>query len=337
MYTKSLAAKALRGKQVACILEAIFSSAFSLAIFLAMFLGMWGCIPRTNNSDVASNANSPASQSQKPQGSVPQALSIVSFNGKRWGRPAQEVEAAAGLLVNANPDLVALQEVNTSESGVRAVRLFAQTLSEKLKANYCIAFSAVPSESRERYALVWRESALSYVTTKGEVKAECLPLTVTLPLFNRHSEQIVREPVYAKFVTTGSQKKFIAATVHLVPSGKKPQNEVAPVFNSLPQKGDEFANIPLILMGDFNLSSAHPAFNPAKANGFLANMAPRTKTSLKMKKREYNKEYDQFFSRGLKCGEGQRIDVYALLPEMSSKEIYDNISDHAPIHMSCVL
>ena len=289
--------------------------------------GVAACTPRSNNSEIATEL--------APTG--PQSVSIVSFNGKHWGRPAQDIEAAASLLFAANPDLVALQEVNTGESGVVAVNDLARALSAKLKTKYCVAFSDLPSEARERYALLWRETTLAYVTTTGEVKSRCLPQAVTLPLFNRKAEEIVREPVYAMFQTKGSQKKFIASTVHLVPSGKKPQHEVAPVFDSLPQKGEDFANIPLILMGDFNLSNAHPVFEVIKSQGFSAMMAPRTKTSLKMKKREYSKEYDQFFTRGLTCSEGERIDVYALLPGMSGEDIYNNISDHAPIRTSCML
>ena len=298
-----------------------------------------GCRERSRFSESGGAAAPAAIQDQKKQGAAQEgesSVSLVSFNGKHIGRKNQDRAAVARLLALADPDVVALQEVNTGESGTQAVKELATLLGELTGQTLCVGLSGVPSDARERYALLWKESLLSYVTTAGEMMERCPSLhPVTLPLFTQKASEIVREPAFGLFLVKATKAKFVAATVHLVPSGKKPQDEVTPVFESLPQGGEALARLPLVIMGDFNLSARHPAFQIAKDAGFQAVMKPGTKTSLKMKKRAYNAEYDHFFARGLDCTPGVIIDVYQVLKGKSANEIYDEISDHAPIQTRC--
>lgn len=267
--------------------------------------------------------------------SVVEPVDVVSWNLKHLGRASQDIEAVARTLALVQPEIIALQEVNTTPSGTEAAWRLVTLLAEKTKTRFCLGLSVVPSEGRERYAILWKESVFSYVTTSGAVKPACEKFAFTLPLFIRTAEKIVREPAFATLQHKLTARKIIIASVHLVPSGKSPQDEVGPAFEALPVKGETNFNIPIALMGDFNLSAKHPAFAPALQAGFTPVLPHDLKTSLKMKRKEYNKPYDNFFVRGTHCKGVGIIDVYALFAEMDARTIYNNLSDHAPIHMTC--
>lgn len=321
---------------------------------LVVLFAFSGCTPRdfSDRQESADRAElpvrSPASPDSRASAGVrasarsldlaaaPQ-ITFLSFNGKHFGRPGQDLATIARLLAPVAADLIALQEVNTGMSGSTAIRRLAEGLATAGAGSYCTAFSSVPSDARERYAMLWKEESLSYVTTQGEAIDGCPESAVTLALFHAAQDAVIREPAYGTFQQVQSGKKFIVSTVHLVPSGKGPQHEVEPVFAALPGPGDAGSRLPLVILGDFNLSAAHPVFAAARSRGFSSALPSGLKTSLKRKRREYSKEYDLVFTRGMRCEGGARIDVLALLPEWNAERLSAAISDHVPVHVSCIL
>lgn len=253
----------------------------------------------------------------------PATLTIVSWNAKHLGRSHQDMTSAATLFVGA--DVVTLQEVNKSESGKRALQQMAAKLREKIGEKVCLALSEIPSGAAERYAYLWRNSKMAYVKVDGSVQEDCPDTALTIRLGVKNASQIVREPAYGTFLLKANRAKFVFASIHLVPSGKKPQLEVPPLF-------DTFKDVegPIVVAGDFNLDSAHSSFAAAKNLGFKPAMVG-VKTSLKMKKRQLNKPYDNFWVKNVNLKNPKVIDLYQAFPKMSAKEIYKNISDHSPI------
>ena len=98
-----------------------------------------------------------------------------------------------------------------------------------------------------------------------------------------------------------------------------------PLFDSLKD-----AEWPIIVAGDYNLDSGHSAFDGARAARFQAAFVG-AKTSLKSKKRELSKPYDNFWFRGAELKSAKVINLYAALPQIPQGEIYESISDHCPI------
>jgi hypothetical protein len=55
------------------------------------------------------------------------------------------------------------------------------------------------------------------------------------------------------------------------------------------------------------------------------------KTSLKMKKRELNKAFDNFWVKGFDVALVEVINPFDKLPDIDGQTIYKDISDHSPI------
>ena len=246
---------------------------------------------------------------------------------KHLGRENQNTEAAAGLLDGA--DLVTFQEVDSAAHGQAALMRLATQLRKRIPSKspdrICIGLSEVPTGGKERYGYLWKDSRVAYVKTNGEVMNSCPQGAVTIRVVSRDADQIVREPAFGTFYAKAAKRKFVLASVHLVPSGKKPQLEVPYVFDSVrEEKG------PIIVAGDYNLDSSQSSFKAARELGFMPAFVG-TKTSLKMKKRELSKAYDNFWYKGFSLRKPEVLNLYVALPQMSQREIYNSISDHSPI------
>jgi endonuclease/exonuclease/phosphatase family metal-dependent hydrolase len=272
--------------------------------------------------------------SYETPGVAKDSFTVVSWNTKHLGRKTFDNTRAVKMLLSESPDLIMLQEVNTNESGKVALDLMTNSLNASGK-KYCQALSFIPSDSRERYAMLWNSEVLQYVTTKGEVIEGCPRFAVTLPLLNKKAEKIVREPSFAVFMQKTTKKKFLVSTVHLVPTAKNPEEEIPFLAESFPGKGEMFANLPMLIAGDFNLELRHPSYRSFFNNGFVSVLPKGLKTSLKMKQKAYNEEYDQMLVKNLNCKNGRGTDMYAIFPELTEKETYYTLSDHRPIVADC--
>ena len=253
-------------------------------------------------------------------------VKIVSWNMKHLGRASQDLPLVASALTGA--DLVMLQEVDTGKQGATALTKLAALVSETTKSRYCVGLSEIPTDARERYGMLWREDSLAYVTTKGTLITACPEYAVTLRLGAKGAEKIVREPAVALFQERATSKKFMAVTIHTVPTAKHPENEVPYVFESATDAAGKF---PVVVGGDFNLGCDHSAFVAALGAQFVPAIPCQTKTSLKMKARAFNAAYDNLLSRGMTSSGGTVVNVYILFEKLSHSEIYKKISDHAPV------
>lgn len=260
----------------------------------------------------------------KPLPATPgsKTLTVISWNVKRLGRARFDLTTTK-LLDNA--DIITFQEVNKLESGQKALAEIAKGMSSRIGEKICMALSEVPSEAQERYAYLWKDKRIAYVKTDGTVMESCPSSAITVRLGVQFADQINREPALGTFYLRTTSQQFVLASIHLRPSGKKPQLEVPPLFKTF-----ETIRVPLIIAGDYNLDSTHSAFDSARQLGFRAAMKG-VKTSLKMKKRELNKPYDNFWYRDMSLAKTSVIDLYKAFPKMEPRQIYDTISDHSPI------
>ena len=292
-------------------------------------------------------------------------LTVVSWNALNFGddkkkkleeayleRKVDIIKVLAETFRNA--DIIALQEINT-QNFEKALNLFRQKIQEAWGEGEtaCWGFSqpaSALSREAERFAFFWRDSRINYVTTEGKnisckdpESSEKVAFINTPIIKELMIEEIGRPPSFATFYFKPKNQKFHYVSLHLRPSGKKPQEELLPLFKSMSREKNELQNstlgptqYPTIISGDFNLSDSHPAFEIARLNGFQSTFE-NEKTSLHMKTRELNKAYDNIWTRAgkdvsLKAIEKKVIPLFDLFPkEWDQKFIFHRISDHCPI------
>lgn len=272
------------------------------------------------NPDYVANVSNPL-----PATGGNPTLSVISWNVKHLGRELFDSAQASPILAGA--DIVTFQEVNTRPQGLKALYDIAKHLQNLTKERICVGLSEIPSESKERYGYIWKNSRISYVKVNGEILENCPDTALTIRLGVSQAQQIVREPAFGTFYFKPVAKQFVLASIHLIPTSKKPELEVEPLFET-------FKNVtqPAIVAGDFNLSSGHTSFRHALAKGFQPALGSDLKTSLKREKRELNKAYDNFWFRNIKrVGPPQVLNLYDIFTEKDSASIYKNFSDHCPI------
>lgn len=250
-------------------------------------------------------------------------LVMISWNVKHLGRKSLAPETAASFLQEA--DIITFQEVNKSESGQIALAGIATALRKQLNQKICWGLSEVPSGDRERYGYLWRDSSVAYVKSDGTVMETCPNSAITIRLGAKNQDKIMREPAYGTFYAREAKKKFVLASIHLVPTKKKPEQEVMPLFDTF-----EGEALPVIVAGDYNLDSLHPSFRAARDRGFSPAMS-QEKTSLKKKKRELGKAYDNFWMRGVALRSSKVINLLKVFPNRAVSSIFNDISDHCPI------
>lgn len=251
-------------------------------------------------------------------------LTVTTWNVKHLGRDLFDPRQSAPLLADA--DIATFQEVNVSGKGVKALRAIAEQLSALMHERFCVAVSERPSEGTEVYGYLWKNSRISFVTREGRVIEDCGNNVFTVRLGVRHAQEIKREPAFGTFFFRPAAKPFVLASIHLVPTAKKPAREVPPLFETF----KDFEQ-PVIVAGDYNLDSSHDSFQTARDFSFQAAMV-RVKTSLKANAREMSKAYDNFWFRNLKLAGAPTVtNLYDAFPEKGQREIYDNFSDHCPV------
>lgn len=275
--------------------------------------------PAPGASDGAANETDPPGL----PATNPDEITLISWNVKKLGHKGLNLDRVALLLSDA--DVVAFQEVLKGKGGQEAVRKIAELLAYKLSEKICWGLTDPPSGSIERYAYVWRDKKIAYVKTNGEILDTCTTSAVEVALDLKHADKIVREPALGTFYSRAAKERFTFASVHLLPTEKRPQDEVAPLFSA-------FENVdgPLIIAGDFNLRPWHEAFMIARQMKFL----PALKldlTSLKSSQRLLNEPYDNFWYRKLKLQSKVVINLFEAFPDDSIYDIYNKISDHCPI------
>lgn len=239
------------------------------------------------------------------------SLKIVSWNIQNFGKSKSDAEILYISNKVKDCDILAVQEVSTSEFGAQAVAKLDDYLDRTgSKWDYVIS-DKTTGDGTERYAYLYKTSR---VRLKEKPSLE-----------KSLQDSINREPFRAIFIFNG--KEFYLFNIHLVPTNKNPQNE-AKKLDTLPKI---YKDKNIIIMGDFNLSGAHSGFDSLKKFGFKTSLLSK-KTSLKAKESTdpMNMEYDNFFiSKNIKL---IKSDVIYFYKDFKTLKDARKISDHCPIY-----
>jgi deoxyribonuclease-1-like protein len=241
---------------------------------------------------------------------------VLSWNIENFGKSKSEQEISSIANTIKNHDIIAIQEVVAGYGGSQAVARLVDELNRKgTKWDYAISNPTSSSAYKtERYAFLWKTNK---VKLKGKPWLE-----------KQYEKQIDREPYFATFEKDG--KNFTIVNFHAITKSKQPETEIKH-FKFLPQ---QYPNLNLIFVGDFNCPQSHTVFNPLKNMGYRP-ILENQKTSLKQKcitNQCLASEFDNIFYHSSKIKIINKGIIHFYKDYNSLKEAR-KISDHIPIWM----
>ncbi|MCV9934490.1 endonuclease/exonuclease/phosphatase family protein [Flavobacterium sp. LS1R47] len=241
---------------------------------------------------------------------------VLSWNIENFGKSKSEQEINSIANTIKNHDIIAIQEVVAGYGGSQAVARLVDELNRKgTKWDYAISNPTSSSAYKtERYAFLWKTNK---VKLKGKPWLE-----------KQYEKQIDREPYFATFEKDG--KNFTIVNFHAITKSKQPETEIKH-FKFLPQ---QYPNLNLIFVGDFNCPQSHTVFNPLKNMGYRP-ILENQKTSLKQKcitNQCLASEFDNIFYHSSKIKIINKGIIHFYKDYNSLKEAR-KISDHIPIWM----
>lgn len=241
-------------------------------------------------------------------------VKLLSWNVENLGKSKSEANIAFIANTIKDYDVVALQEVVAGEGGAQAVAKLADELNRKgSKWDYIISDPTSSSAYKtERYAFLWKTSKLKKI---GEAWLE-----------KKFNLEIDREPYYCTFQY--NNKQFTIANFHAITKSKQPETEIK-YFKLLP---NQYPNLNLLFVGDFNCPQSHTVFNPLKKMGYNC-VFTNQKTSLKKECIEnvcLASEFDNIWYNSNKISVSNSKVIHFYNTFSSLKEARE-ISDHIPI------
>lgn len=239
---------------------------------------------------------------------------ILSWNLENFGKSKSEADLKFITNKVADFDIIAIQEVVAGYGGAQTVAKLAALLNEKgTKWDYSISEPTFSSSyKRERYAYIWKTKKLKL---KGSPWLE-----------KKYKLEIDREPYYATFEI--DKKSFTLVNFHAITKSKQPETEIK-YFKFLP---DQYPQLNLIFLGDFNCPQSHTVFYPLKKKGYES-VFKNQKTTLKQKCQNnicLASEFDNIFypQNRIKFYNSGTILFYK---DFDSLQEARKISDHIPI------
>ncbi|SHG81176.1 endonuclease/exonuclease/phosphatase family protein [Flavobacterium defluvii] len=239
---------------------------------------------------------------------------IISWNLKNFGK--SKSQPTLNFIANTvkDYDIIAIQEVVAGYGGAQTIAKLANLLNEKgAKWDYSISDpTSGNSYKRERYAFIWKTNR---VNLKGNAWLE-----------KKYHLEIDREPYFGTF--EADRKTFTLVNFHAITKSKQPETEIK-YFKFLPQ---EYPNLNLVFLGDFNCPQSHTVFNPLKKMAFVP-IFQKQKTTLKKECIENNclaSEFDNVFYNSNKI-KSINSGVILFYKKFDSLEEARKVSDHIPI------
>jgi endonuclease/exonuclease/phosphatase family metal-dependent hydrolase len=242
-------------------------------------------------------------------------LNIISWNIQNFGRSKSQNDTTMNYICNKikNYDIIAIQEVSTSEFGAQAVAKLDDLLDRTGTSWDYVVSDPTTGDGSERYA---------YLYKKNRVKLKESGLEKSI------QDKINREPFRAVFIFKNNE--YYLFSEHLVPTDKNPAVEAV----HLATLKNTYKDKRIIIMGDLNLSQSDPGFNELKK--WSKPTLIGKKTSLKMKEDngvKLNMEYDNFFISSLLVL--SKSDVILFFNDFKDLKSARKISDHCPIY--CII
>lgn len=239
---------------------------------------------------------------------------IISWNLENLGSSKSNTEITFIANTVKDFDIVAIQEVVAGDGGAQTVARLADALNRKgAQWDYTISDPTSSSAYKtERYAFIWKTSKIKKI---GKAWLE-----------KKYHLEIDREPYFCTF--QHKNKSFTVVNFHAITKKMQPETEIK-FFKFLPE---EYPNLNLIFVGDFNCPQSHTVFNPLKKMGYKPTLVNQ-KTSLKQKCENNNclaSEFDNIFYQSSK-NTVLKSGVVLFYQNFDTLKEARMISDHIPV------
>jgi len=239
---------------------------------------------------------------------------LLSWNLENFGKSKSEATITYIANTLRDYDIVVIQEIVAGDGGAQSVAKLADELNRKgSKWDYVISDPTSSSVYKtERYAFLWKTGKIKKI---GRAWLE-----------KKYHLEIDREPFFCTFEY--EKKQFTIANFHAITKNRQPETEIK-YFKFLPE---EYPNLNLIFVGDFNCPQSHTVFNPLRKMGYKSILINQ-KTSLKKKWKNGNclaSEFDNMYynTSKIKAKNAGIISFYKNFNSLKESRI---ISDHIPI------
>ena len=242
-----------------------------------------------------------------------QNISIVSWNIRDMGKTKDSSEIYFMAETIKDHDIVAIQEVVTSDYGKDAVSSLVKEMN-RIKNCSCWEYSLsnkTGGSGTEKYAFLYNRTEVDFIKAT---------------LVSSLDSKIVREPYVGTFSVGVDTFKIV--NFHAVPEDRNPEYEITIIADI-----DTMTETPMIFLGDFNHPQYDVGFDSLKARGYAPSLIG-VKTSLRAKRLRngeyFSKEFDNFFYdiTYFRVRESYVID---LIYKFNSLSLARRISDHCPI------
>ena len=249
-------------------------------------------------------------------GSGNETVKLITWNLLNFGKSKDDQEMAFIADLLRPYDVVAVQEVNTGPDGAQAVARLDDELDRRGAQWDYVVSEPTTGAGSERYAYLWKPSRVRLL---GRAWLEAAL-----------ADDLNREPYLARFETLQNRQQMLVASLHAVPRAKRPADEIALLDELHRLYGDDH----LLILGDFNLSQKHQAWDELKAAGYQPVIVDQ-KTSLRRKRKDGQhlaNEYDNIFYEPafLQVGASGVVDFTG---EFRTLKQARTISDHLPVFM----
>ena len=241
-------------------------------------------------------------------------VKLLSWNIENLGKSKSDSTIIYIANTIKNYDIIAIQEIVAGYGGAQSVAKLADELNRKgAKWDYTISDPTSSSAYKtERYAFIWRTSKVKKI---GKAWLE-----------KKYHLEIDREPYYCTFEAEG--KQFTVVNFHAITKNRQPETEIK-YFKFLP---DEYPDLNLLFVGDFNCPQSHTVFNPLKKMGYQSILVGQ-KTSLKKECKQdicLASEFDNMYYNSSKIM-ALKSGVVHFYKSFNSLQEAKKISDHIPI------
>ena len=241
-------------------------------------------------------------------------VKLLSWNIENLGKSKSDSTIIYIANTIKNYDIIAIQEIVAGYGGAQSVAKLADELNRKgAKWDYTISDPTSSSAYKtERYAFMWKTSKVKKI---GKAWLE-----------KKYHLEIDREPYYCTFEAEG--KQFTVVNFHAITKNRQPETEIK-YFKFLP---DEYPDLNLLFVGDFNCPQSHTVFNPLKKMGYQSILVGQ-KTSLKKECKQdicLASEFDNMYYNSSKIM-ALKSGVVHFYKSFNSFQEAKKISDHIPI------
>ena len=241
-------------------------------------------------------------------------VKITTWNLENFGKSKSDSVMVYIANKLKDTDIVALQEVVAGYGGAQAVAKLDALLDQTgNKWDYVVSEPTTGSSYKtERYAFLWKTARVRLV---GKPWLE-----------KKYAVEMDREPFLATF--TYLQNEFTLVNFHAITKSKQPEREIK-YFKLFPE---EYPDLNLVFLGDFNCPQSHSVFTPLRKLGFDC-VFKNQKTSLKkscengvcLASEFDNIWYDASVFKVVK----KKVDLF--YEDFESLDAAASVSDHIPL------